>query len=250
MGNISKNESSALGKYLVKTLCKTHVSTETHSNFVKNLQPSDEHIYIKKSKNKNEPDSAINLFFEIDSLDFSDHKKYPDKDNGWDKKYALTQLVFTILVEKFFHQLRTIQQSGYIVKSFIQTLGYPDRPTVGISFAIQSSKKALSDLQVNIKQFIVDNWSYVKDMKQSNFNKYKKVVLDDLKEEFKNINEEYSFYFSEIMMHRYMFDYNQHMINVVKNIKHKDLAEFYNQYMVDKNRRKLRIVEILSIKKN
>lgn len=242
MGNVTKDEASTLSKYLEKTLCVEHKEFEFKSNWIKNLQPSDEHIYMKKSKNKDEPDSAINIYFEIDNLDFSKE--------GWDKKMMLLELTYTILVEKFFHELRTVQQSGYIVKSFVQNLGYSDHPTTGISFVVQSSKKSLSELQTNIKKFIEDNKHYVENIKQSDFRKFKKVILSSLKEKFKNINEEYSFYFYEIMMHRYMFDYHTHMMKVVRDISHEDLVEFYNQYLVDRDKRKLRIVEILSIKKN
>lgn len=62
-----------------------------------------------------------------------------------------TEIMATIISQPFFHQLRTVEQLGYITSSFQKNQG----PVVGIMFLVQGSKHSL-ELMSRIENFLIE----------------------------------------------------------------------------------------------
>ena len=245
-GNILEKDSLYIIPHFKKFL-----STKSIDNFmpiikVEKLLPGKLEVYNKDCYNPKEIDSAINVYYEISVL-----KKGFSK--NWDIKLVLLFLINKITEEKFFTQLRSIEQSGYIVKSTIYSLGGSQCYTTGLLFFIQSYKKTLDSLEDRINSFMLDIMKFIKDLQNNTklFEKYKTTIINELNKKDDNLYQEYDRNLNEIINGEYMFDYRKHLLSVVKNITVDQVIDYFDKYFTNKATRKVRIVKIHSkIKKN
>jgi len=201
------------------------------------LNNGDEEIYIKKIKNKNENDSFINIFFEIDRI-------IPNETKHWDKKIAKIYLTHLILEEKFFNKLRSTEQTGYIVQSGVTTLGSISEFVFGTLFMIQSSKFNPVQLKDKIKKFIEDSIEFITNLNDDIFEEYKKSLINQYNIPKYNIYEEFYDNWSHIAGGDYQFNMNELLVNAINKIDTNDIVKFYHKYFLNKKTRKIRIVEL------
>lgn len=214
------------------------------------LENGEEEIYMLKNYNQSENDSIINTFFEIGQI-----KEGLTKD--WDTTIFKLGLITMITQEKFFNQLRSKEQSGYIVKSLINKLGSPNRSkdkdnrdnigyVYGLSYIIQSPKKDPIMLRKRIKNFIVKMGDYINEMTDDEFNEYVKVFVINLKKDDVNLYEEFGRNSECITNKTYMFGMEEHLASVSSKITKDAFYKFYDQHFLNKDSRKIRIVEMYS----
>ena len=118
------------------------------------LHDGTEQIYIITSQNKDNDNYLINIFFEIGTI----IKKVSE---NWISNMLSLIFVHMFVKEQFFTQLRTHEQSGYIVnanpKRFQAQQGY----LYGLSFMVQSPHLNPLVLRKRIKKFITDMHSFL-----------------------------------------------------------------------------------------
>jgi secreted Zn-dependent insulinase-like peptidase len=191
-------------------------------------------LYMKKVINPQEKDNFIHVYYEIGNIKI---KITPD----WDKLIFSLMLIHKMSVERFFDTLRTEQQTGYIVKSFISTLGNVEYPVYGLSFIVQSYKKQPHKLRSKIKSFIKNTSTYIKSLSTYKYDQYVHILRSDLLKKDTNRNEEYTKYNNVILDGTYLFDIHKHLASI--KITQKELAKIYDRYFINKDTRKMRIIE-------
>ncbi len=236
-GNIHKKDATNLVNILSKLTPKKSIKSGMPIVKMDLLQPGQIDEYIRDAYNPEEPDSAIILFYEIEFL-------RSDTTKNWDKLFGMLLMTNILTEERFFHELRSIQQSGYIVKSFIINLGGLYNSVRGLSFLIQSSKKSLEELEKNIKLFIKNSFKFIKNLNDTDFENTKKTVITLLNRNDNSMIDEFNRYFSQIFTGEYMFDKNKIVSVAVEQITKKDLENFFNRYFIDTNTKKMRVVKI------
>lgn len=233
-GNITKEEATRLSSYIEKFSDIRQESLPI--TLVEPLKKGEEEVFIRRLYNEKETDSTINIFHEVGVMN--------KKKKGWEKKMVLMMLVYRLISESFFDTLRTIEQSGYIVKSTLYELGYPDKTIYGILFIIQSSKKDPNTLRKRIKIFISKRWDAIQNMSSEMINKYIETEIKKLKKPDVNIYEEFGRNIERIIKGDSVFDIRKRLIAALKNISRINVLKFYKKYMLDETTRKVRLVEM------
>ena len=96
------------------------------------LNPGDEQLYLKKSSNPEDNNNVISLFFE-----FKKTIRHQTKD--WDTLYLTLAILDLHIGKKFFADLRSKQQTGYVVRGNLKKFMDIEGILIGYNFLIQSS---------------------------------------------------------------------------------------------------------------
>jgi insulysin len=207
---------------------------------VTELKPGEHPVYSKDVYNPKERDSAIKMFYEIGYI-----KKSRD-DKEWTTKHALIMLINSMTREKFFTQLRSVEQSGYIVKSEILGLGSIEKTIFGLLFYIQSYKKTPEKLEKRITLFMEETLKFIKKLDNKLLDKYKNMLITSLNKKDDNMYEQFDRYLSEIKTGSYMFNFKKYLIPVIKEVSTDQLVLFFDEYFVNNSTKKVRTVKIYS----
>ncbi|QKF93736.1 peptidase M16 [Fadolivirus algeromassiliense] len=210
------------------------------------LNPGEEQLYLKKSLNKSDDNYFILIYFEIGNI-------IKNITKNWDHDVLCTLLIETHVKEKFFSQLRTIEQSGYIVKSHIQTFQDKKGYLLGISFLIQSPEFNPIVLRKKIRNFIKDMYNKLNELDDKKFTQYKLINKNLINKKFLTQDDEFGFYNTEIISGDYVFNVKEILASNIDKITKKQVVEFYEKHFINKATRKIRILEMYkgtSIKKN
>jgi secreted Zn-dependent insulinase-like peptidase len=201
------------------------------------LHNGETQIYIIKSQNQQDNNYFINIFFEVERI-------IKNVTENWEIKMLCTMFINMFVQEKFFTQLRTKDQTGYIVKSFIKKFMDESGYLYGISFLVQSPHVNPVILKKKIKKFIHKMHNSLLKLKKENLDLYKNNIKFSLEEKLVSQYEEHDFIFGEILSNEYAFDYKKILINNINLLNLDILIKFYETYFINKNTKKVRICEI------
>lgn len=201
------------------------------------INSGEQHKYIRKSLNEKDNNNVIYAFYEFGKI-------IHNGETGWKSNILCMNVISIYLKEKFFSQLRTNEQTGYIVKSgVVKHLDSRGR-LYGFYFLIQSPLFKPSDLNRMIKNFVTEWYKKFNKISSEEFDNLKLVIRNSLKEKFISMNEEYGYYSSKISLESYTFNLKELLIEALDSVTHKIVSEFYNAYLINKNTRKVRILEL------
>lgn len=209
----------------------------TDANQIMPLNPGQTQIYIIKSQNPDNDNNLIHLFYEIDTI-------IKQISSDWELKMLCTYFINSYVKEKFFTQLRTKEQSGYIVKSFIKNYINDKGQLYGLTFLVQSPHLNPLVLRKRIKKFIQFIHSSLSKLNKTKFDQFKNNIKLMLEQKFESPYEEHEFIFSELLTNEFAFDYKKILINNIDKLTQEILMEFYETYFMSKVTRKIRICEI------
>jgi insulysin len=140
---------------------------------------------------------------------------------------ALLEVLAQIGQEPSFNQLRTKEQLGYVVFSGIKST----RTTLLYRVLIQS-EKSCSYLESRIENYLIEILGpMIRNMSEAEFDKHVAAVVAKKLEKRKNISEEASRYWSQIISGYYDFKQNFKDAEEIKTLKKADLVEFYDRYV-------------------
>jgi insulysin len=229
MGNVSHK--------LIKTI-SPHIKnlTEHSSNNMIAIKINDsDDIKNKKISNyvlnNEEPDSAIIVSYIFGKVDKSI--------SNWEKKAAKFILIENLTKERFFNDLRTVQQSGYIVKSNINNYGGTTDRIYAMEFLVQSSTRKLTDIEDSIDKFINDTLNYINDMTVDNFEKIKTSLIKSISRRYDNMGEEFSEYSDQIYNQEYIFDIKNKNVDGLNKISKNDILNTFNHYFINDTRNRM-----------
>lgn len=233
-GNYLENSVQEVIDILEPLIAKEYMNIDTKS--IIPIGSGQEEIYTRSRFNPNDKNSYINIFFEIGSR----KNLYV---TNWDFKYSKLLLLYEMLNEAYFHQLRSIEQSGYIVICRVKNIGSSLVPLWGLQFVIQSINKSPTILKQRIKKFIKNFLVKIQEMTDADFDGYKAACIHILTKPCDNITEEANKNM-KYLLEGQNFDYFKKISKLVATLNKEKIIKFYTRHLIDKPTRKIRMLQV------
>ena len=178
----------------------------------------------RKGVNANETNGAVVVSVEAGWV--APHVSESDESDL--KTAALLSLTSQICGQKFFDDLRTKQQLGYIVHSAATV----QERRAGLLFLVQS-EVATKEVEDRIMEFVNNLEQTMLEIPPEAFQEYIGAVVADLLEKPKNQEEEFQKHWAEIEKRRFDFARKDRLVPVVQNLTQAELVEFVRNNVVN-----------------
>ncbi|KAL0720420.1 hypothetical protein Bca4012_035019 [Brassica carinata] len=190
-GNVEGNEAESMVKHVEDVLfndpkpkCRPLFPSQHLTNRVVKLEEGMKYFYHQDGSNPSDENSALVHYIQVHRDDFAMNIKL--------------QLFGLVAKQATFHQLRTVEQLGYITALAQRN----DSGIYGVQFIIQSSVKS------NVTALI--------DMKL---------------EKYKNLKEESRFYWQEIQRGTLKFNRKEAEVAALRQLQKQELIDFFEEYI-------------------
>ena len=221
-GNVRKSDADMVEEMTKNRLIKAYNSTIALKSTLlpkRHLKLNNNTHYIYHEKSNQHQNNAILSYYQFKLQDTEENVR--------------VELLANIFSEKFFYNLRTEEQLGYIV--FLQIKRYLG--VQGIYFFIQSGYKP-QYLDDRIDNFLKWGSGYLANLTDEEFKTYKESLRVLKCEKPKKLINKSHEYWSEIMLNFYNFDKRTIEVEALKNVTKQDMIDTFNEYFV-LNKRKL-----------
>ncbi|CAJ1911887.1 unnamed protein product [Sphenostylis stenocarpa] len=227
-GNIESHEAESMVKHIEdvlfncsKPLCKPLFSSQHLANRVIKLENGTSYFYPSECLNPENENSALVHYIQVGRDDF--------------KLNVKLQLFALVAKQPTFHQLRSVEQLGYITV----LLQRNDCGIRGLQFIIQSTVKAPGNIEQRVEAFLKMFETTLYEMTIDEFKVDMPVLilsnvnaLIDMKlEKHKNLREESSFFWREIDDGTLRFDRKDHEVEALRQLTLHELIDFFNEYV-------------------
>ncbi|KAG2637828.1 hypothetical protein PVAP13_2NG546806 [Panicum virgatum] len=143
------------------------------------------------------------------------------------KKNVLLHLLALIGKQPAFHQLRSVEQLGYIALLRQRN----DSGVRGLQFIIQSTVKDPANLDARVENFLKMLESTLYEMSDAEFKSNVSALIDMKLEKYKNIREESAFFWGEISEGTLKFDRKEAEVAALRELKKEELIDFFNDHV-------------------
>ncbi|CAD6269277.1 unnamed protein product [Miscanthus lutarioriparius] len=137
------------------------------------------------------------------------------------------KLFSLIASQPAFHQLRTVEQLGYITSLSVRS----DYGVLALQVVIQSTVKDPSYLDVRVDEFFKMFESKIYELSDKDFKRIVKSLTDSKLEKCKNLWQQSYFYWGEIEAGTLKFDRSSSEVAVLRELKKEEFIEFLDQYI-------------------
>ncbi|XP_050230327.1 insulin-degrading enzyme-like 1, peroxisomal [Mercurialis annua] len=183
------------------------------TNRVLKLEKDVNHFYPIKGLNPSNKNSALLHYIQVHQDEFMLNAKL--------------QLFTLIAKQATFHQLRTIEQLGYI------TILSPrnDYGVHGVQFTVQSTVKDPAHIDLRVEAFLKMFENKVYEMTDDEFEDNVKALIGTKLEKHKNLWEESGFYWNEISSGTLKFDRRECEVAALKQLTKQQFVDFFNEFL-------------------
>lgn len=137
------------------------------------------------------------------------------------------QLFALIAKQPVFHQLRSVEQLGYI--TVLLQKNYSG--VRGLQFIIQSTVKDPAQLDARVEAFLKMFECTLYEMADGDFKRHVNTLIEMKLEKYKNLREESSFYWGEIVDGTLMFDRREAEVAALRDLTKEELVNFFNCFL-------------------
>ncbi|KAK4281882.1 hypothetical protein QN277_013328 [Acacia crassicarpa] len=219
-GNIENNEAESMVRHIEDTLfkcenslCKPLFPSQHLTNRVVKLESGVNYFYPSECLNPNDENSALVHYIQVGRDDF--------------KMNVKLQLFALIAKQSAFHQLRSVEQLGYITVLMQRN----DSGIRGVQFIIQSTVKGPGDIEKRVEAFLKMFEEKLFEMSVEEFKGHVNALIDVKLEKHKNLREESSFYWREINDGTLRFDRRDFEVAELRQLTLPELVDFFNEYI-------------------
>ena len=218
--NSVKTYTNLITKYIIKK-SKKNISFKDIQKQYKGILNIDEangdYIFRFKSPNDDEKNSCTIATYLLD-INYSDSKSY-----------SIAKLYAHLIKNPFFLELRTKQQLGYSVTSYLKSIsGY-----FYFGARIQGNNKDPIYVDKCINKFLNEFKNNIQNMTDELFIINKESLITKITEKSKSIYEEFEVYWNEITSNRYQFTRIQNIAKIIKNLTKNDILGFMKYIIAD-----------------
>ncbi|KAF8669312.1 hypothetical protein HU200_051650 [Digitaria exilis] len=219
-GNIEPNEAKSVVQHVEDVLFNAPVSA------CKPLSPS-QHLAKRVVK----LEKGLRFYYPAMCLNHQDensallHYIQTHQDNV--KQNVLLQLLALVGKQPAFHQLRSVEQLGYIVVLRQRN----DSGVRGLEFIIQSTVKDPANLDARVEYFLKMFESTLYQMSDAEFKSNVSALIDMKLEKYKNIREESAFFWAEIAEGTLKFDRKEAEVAALRDLKKEELIDFFDDHV-------------------
>lgn len=219
-GNIEKAEAESMIQYIENAffkgpqpISKPLFASQHPTNRVVNLGRGVNYLYAAEGLNQNDENSALVHYIQVHRDDFMLNVKL--------------QLLALIAKQPAFHQLRSVEQLGYITVLMKRN----DSGVHGMQFIIQSTEKDPKYIDSRVELFLKMFESKLYAMSSDEFKNNVNALIDMKLEKHKNLREESQFYWREIADGTLNFDRRDCEIGALRKLTQKELTDFFDEYI-------------------
>ncbi|KAI4967708.1 hypothetical protein ZWY2020_016983 [Hordeum vulgare] len=218
---LSNLEARNLEDFLPRMLAKTFIECY----FAGNIEPSEAESVVQHIEgtlfnssttmclNQQDENSSLLHYIQIHQDDL--------------KQNVLLELLAVVAKQPAFHQLRSVEQLGYIALLRQRN----DSGVRGLQFIIQSTVKDPSNLDARVEAFLKMFEVTLHEMPDAEFKSNVNAVIDMKREKYKNIREESAFFWGEISQGTLKFDRKEAEVAALGELKKEELIEFFDNYV-------------------
>ncbi|PKA63852.1 Zinc-metallopeptidase, peroxisomal [Apostasia shenzhenica] len=227
-GNIEPLEAEVLVQYVEDALfngpqpiCKPLFPSQHVTNRVVKLERGTKYCYPIDCLNPSDENSALLHYIQVHQDDI--------------KMNIKLQLFALIAKQPTFHHLRSVEQLGYIT---VLMQRY-ESGVRGLQFIIQSTVKDPAQLDVRVEAFLKMFESQLYEMTNKDFKNNVNALIDMKLEKHKNLSEESSFYWREIVDGTLKFDRKVIEVAALRELTKEEVVDFFDSFVkVDSRQRK------------
>jgi insulysin len=219
-GNFTAEDAQRLNEVVAKSL---NVDGNTTVGNLSVMKLEKDLIIRRPGVNLNETNGAVCISVETGWV--SGHVSESDEDDL--KTAAFLALTSQICGQKFFDDLRTKQQLGYIVHA----AGTVQERRAGLLFLVQSEIPT-ENVCEKMFEFIKNLGSIIGGITDEDFQQYIQAVITEYKEKPKNQSEEFQRHWAEIEKRRFDFERKERLIPVVGSITKDQLVQYVNEHVI------------------
>lgn len=219
-GNIEPNDAESIVQHIEDVFYKgpapvSRALFPSHyvTNRVVKLEKGVNYFYSEEGLNQGDENSALLHYIQVHQDDFVLNVKL--------------QLFALIAKQPAFHQLRSVEQLGYITV-LMQRDDYGVR---GLQFIIQSTAKGPKHIKARVEAFLVMFEGKLQEMSKEDFESNVNALIDLKLEKHKNLHEESQFYWREISDGTLKFDRRKREVEALKQLTQNDLINFFHEYI-------------------
>ena len=184
--------------------------------------------------------SAQSWLWSVDHQDQVLLRYYQGLDDSLESQANL-MLIARLMEPKFYHQMRTEQQLGYIVFSGL----YPLLRTAGIYTLVQSPSSNIEALGTKTESFITDFNEYLVSLPEEEFEKNRQSIVNELLEPVRNMPEKNGETWQAIRLNYFDFDYKENLLKALNQLTLDSVIRNYKE-LTDENSRKLLQIMVAS----
>ncbi|KAI6696774.1 hypothetical protein NL676_016893 [Syzygium grande] len=219
-GNIERVEAESIVQHIENILfhgpqpiCQPLYPSQHLTNRVVKLGTGSSHFYFAEGLNPSDENSALVHYIQVHQDDIMMNAKL--------QLFALTAK------QPAFHQLRSVEQLGYITV-LMQRNDYGIR---GLQFIIQSTVKGPGHIDLRVEEFLKMFESKLSQMTNEEFKSNVNALIDMKLEKHKNLREECAFYWREISDGTLKFDRRETEVAALRQLTQQELLDFFNEYV-------------------
>ncbi|CAB4317113.1 unnamed protein product [Prunus armeniaca] len=217
-GNLERNEAESMIQHIEDVLfkgsnpiCQPLFPSQHLTNRVVKLENGKSYFYPVEGLNPSDENSALIHYIQVHRDDFMLNVKL--------QLFALTAK------QPAFHQLRSVEQLGYIT-ALLQRNYCGIR---GAQFIIQSTVKNPAHIDLRAEEFLKAFESKLYEMTNEEFKSNVNALIDMKLEKHKNLREEAAFYWREISVGTLKFDRIESEIAALRQLTQQELIDFFNE---------------------
>ncbi|XP_023639108.1 insulin-degrading enzyme-like 2 isoform X2 [Capsella rubella] len=219
-GNVEKSEAESMVQHIEdvlfndpKPICRPLLPSQFLTSRVVELGTGVKYLYHQEGSNPNDENSALVHYIQVHQDEFSMNIKL--------------QLFKLVAKQATFHQLRTVEQLGYVTS--LSQRNYSG--VYGLQFLIQSSVKGPGHIDSRVESLVKDLESKLFKMSDEEFKSNVTALIDMKLEKPKNLNEESWFYWGEIQRGTLKFNRKDAEVAALRELKKAELIDYFNEYI-------------------
>ncbi|KAG7958731.1 hypothetical protein I3843_10G032200 [Carya illinoinensis] len=219
-GNIQTSEAESMVQYIEdiffsgpNSACKPLFPSQHVTNRVVKLERGMSYFYPAEGLNPDNENSALVHYIQVHRDDFLLNVKL--------------QLFALIAKQSAFHQLRSVEQLGYITSLMQRN----DSGIYGIWIIIQSTVKGPGHIDLRVEAFLKTFESKLYEMTSDEFKNNVNALIDMKLEKHKNLKEESGFYWQEIHDGTLKFDRKELEVAALRQLTQQELIDFFNDHI-------------------
>ncbi|KAI5682884.1 hypothetical protein M9H77_04112 [Catharanthus roseus] len=219
-GNIQPKEAESIVEHVEKVfykgsqpLSQALFASQHYTNRVVKLDRGVYHFYSAEGLNPSDENSSLLHYIQVHQDDFVLNAKL--------------QLFAIIAKQPAFHQLRSVEQLGYITV----LMQRDDFGVRGVQFIIQSTVKGPKHINSRVEAFLKDFGTKLHELTPDEFKSNVSALVDLKLEKHKNLQEESRFFWREVFDGTLKFDRREREVEALKRLTQKDLLDFFDEYI-------------------
>lgn len=217
-GNIEQAEADSTIEHIESAffegsnpICRPLFPSEHLASRVVKLGRGKNYCYSAKGLNPTNENSALVHYIQVHQDDSLANVKL--------------QLIALIAKQPAFHQLRSVEQLGYITVLTNRS----DSGIRGVQFIIQSTAKGPLHIDQRAEAFLTKFESELRQLTEDEFKKNVSALIDMKLEKHKNLREESGFYWKEITDGTFKFDRKESEVAALKQLTQKVAIDFFDE---------------------